>query len=65
MEFENKIKRLEEINTLLEVPNTKLEDAMKLFEEAVKITKECQTYLEKSRGKITKITITDDGIKEV
>ncbi len=57
MEYEKKIARLDEINTLLKNNETPLSEAMKLFEEAANITKECQEYLTKCAGKITKIKL--------
>ena len=57
MDYEKNIARLDEINTLLKNSETPLSDAMKLFEEAASITKECQEYLSKCAGKITKIKL--------
>ena len=64
MNFEDGVKRLEEINSALENPKTKFDEAMKLFDEALKITKDCQNQISKASGKITKITIGEEGIIE-
>jgi len=52
MNFENKLKRLEEIVHLLEDEKTPLEEALKLFEEGNALFKELKAYLKKAEEKI-------------
>lgn len=53
--FDVKLKRLEEISSLLEEENIGLEDSIKLFEEGVLLSKECQEALNKAELKITEL----------
>ena len=55
MNFEAKLKRIEEILKQLESGDVTLEDSMKLFEEGVTITSECRKYLKEYQGKFTVI----------
>ena len=55
MNFEAKLKRMEEILKQLESGDVTLEDSMKLFEEGVSITSECRKYLKEYQGKFTVI----------
>lgn len=64
MDYEKKIARLDEINTLLKNSETPLSEAMKLFEEAAGITKDCQEYLNTCAGTITKIKLEMGKILE-
>ncbi|GAB4297947.1 MAG: exodeoxyribonuclease VII small subunit [Ignavibacteriaceae bacterium] len=53
--FEFKIKRLEEIASLLENEETGIEEAIKLFEEGVSLSKECIETLKNAELKITEL----------
>ena len=55
MEFEKSLKRLEEIKCLLENPDIKLDDAVKLYEEGADCSKKCIDDMKQTNGKITKI----------
>lgn len=55
MEYEKKIKRIEEIIKKLENEDISLEENVKLVEEGSKLSKDCKDYLEKAELKITKI----------
>ena len=52
MNFEEKLKRLEEIVHLLEDERTPLEESLKLFEEGTQLFKELKDYLKKAEEKI-------------
>ena len=52
--LEEKIKRLEEIATIMDNSNN-LDESLKLYEEGCKLAKECLDDLNKAKGKITMI----------
>lgn len=56
MEFEDKMKRMEEINDILKNPNTSLKDSVKLFEEGMKLSKEVGKELDRIERKIEIVT---------
>ena len=58
MNFEEAIKRLEELAKLMESDQIALDDSVKYFEEGVKLYKECLKKLEKTEQKI-KIVLKD------
>ncbi len=45
MDFEKKLKRLEDIVEKMESGDLSLDDSMKLFEEGVKLSRDCQGQL--------------------
>ena len=53
MTFEEKIKRLEEILTIIEGGKSPLEEVNQLFAEGVELAKSSFDMLEKSKGKVT------------
>ena len=53
--FENALKRLEEISDLLENEDTPLEDSIKLFEEGIELKEYCEEKLKSAKLKIEKI----------
>ena len=53
--FENALKRLEEISDLLESEDTPLEDSIKLFEEGIELKEFCEDKLKSAKLKIDKI----------
>lgn len=55
MTFEEKIKRIEEIQAVLESGKASLEDALKLYEEGMLLSKDCLETIDKSKGKIVEI----------
>ena len=62
MEFENKIKELENIVEKLSSGELSLEDSLKFFEKGIKISAECSKQLEKSEEKVQKlISINEQG----
>ena len=71
MNFEDKLKRLEEIVHLLEDEKTPLEEALKLFEEGNALFNELKAYLKKAEEKIEILikdqmgTLTTDEDEEV
>ena len=62
--FEENIKRLEEIVTLLEKGETPLEESMSLFEEGVKLTNQCLSILDNAEQKIKSLTKNGENIEE-
>lgn len=63
--FEDLLKRLEEITTKLENEDeNSLEESMKLFEEGVAISKKCNQEIEKAEKKISILIKENDEIKE-
>lgn len=62
MDFEKKLKRLEDIVGLMEKGELALEDSLKLFEEGVKLSRECQKKLSEAEAQVKKLTGFDaDG----
>ena len=64
MTFEEKIKRLEEISTILENDNLPLHDACKIYQEAKTLEKELNDELNESMKKLAFI-VEDGQIKEI
>ncbi len=64
MNFEEKLKRLEEIVSQLESGECAFEQAIKLFEEGKDIAKSCSEILDTNKGKITELVAELDGIVE-
>ncbi len=62
--FENKLKRLEEISDILENEEVSLNEAVKLFEEGVSLSKECMLSLNGAELKITELKEKFDEIIE-
>jgi exodeoxyribonuclease VII small subunit len=58
--FEDSIKKLEEIVTELENGNLSLDESVNKFEEGMKISKQCNKILEEAEKKIT-ILLENDG----
>jgi exodeoxyribonuclease VII small subunit len=55
VDFEKKLKRLEEIVQKMEKGDLPLEESLKLFEEGVKHSKECHTLLNTAETKVKKL----------
>lgn len=53
--FEDSLKRLQEISELLENDDVSLEDSIKLYEEGIKLSKECFNSLEKAELKVEEL----------
>jgi len=62
--FEDKLKRLEEISDILENEEVSLNEAVKLFEEGVSLSKECMLSLKGTELKITELKEKFDEIIE-
>jgi len=59
--FENNIKRLEEIIGLLEKGEVPLDECLSLFEEGVKLSKDSIEMLNNAEQKIRLLTENEDG----
>jgi len=64
MSLEAALKRLDEINALLENGELNLEDSLKLYEEGTKLAAFCYQRLDKAELKIKEITAAAFGQKE-
>lgn len=62
--FEESMKKLENIVTDLENGNLNLDESVKKFEEGMKIAKQCNTILEDAEKKITILLEKDGELKE-
>ena len=64
--FEDSIKRLEEIASLLDNENVGLDQAISLYEEGIELSKSCMTKLKEAELKITmlKKNLDNETIKE-
>lgn len=58
--FEDAMKKLEEITAQLEKGDLSLDESVKKFEEGIKLSKECNKILEDSERRIN-ILINNDG----
>lgn len=52
MDFEKKLKRLEEIVQKMEKGDLSLEDSLKIFEEGVKLSRECNSKLNEAEAQV-------------
>lgn len=53
--FEDRLKRLEEISSLLESDDIDLEKAISLYEEGIELSKDCISTLREAELKITEL----------
>lgn len=53
--FEDDLRRLEEISSILESENIGLDDSVLLYEEGIKLSKNCLHTLKKTELKITEL----------
>ena len=62
MEFEKRLKRLEDIVEKMESGELSLDDSLKLFEEGVKLSRDCQSQLTAAEEKVkVLLSIDSDG----
>lgn len=54
MKFENDLKRLEDILSLLEIGNLPLEESIKLYSEGVTLAADCKKQLDEAKLTINK-----------
>ena len=64
MSLEAALKRLDEINALLENGELNLDDSLKMYEEGTKLAAFCYQRLDKAELKIKEITAAAFGQKE-
>ena len=64
MNFEDAMKKLEEIATELEKNDLDLVTSVSKFEEGMKISKQCSKMLEDAEKRISVLINTEDGIVE-
>ena len=62
--FEESMKKLENIVTELENGNLNLDESVQKFEEGMKIAKQCNNILEDAEKKITILLAKDGELKE-
>lgn len=62
--FEDTMKKLEEIATELEKNDLDLDTSVAKFEEGMKLSKQCSKMLEDAEKRISILIKTDDGIVE-
>lgn len=60
MNFEELMKKLEEITNKLEKESLSLDDSVELFEQGMKISKECNSKLENAEKRITILLDTEN-----
>lgn len=61
MNYNDSMKRIEEIVTALEAGGISLDETLKMFEEGAKLLKECQQDLEQAETKIDGIRLDDSA----
>lgn len=59
MNYNDAMKRIEEIVAALEAGGTSLDETLKIFEEGAKLLKECQKELELAETRIDGIRLDD------
>lgn len=64
LNFEELIKKLEDITNKLEKEQLSLDESVKLFEEGMEISKKCNSKLEDAEKRITILINQDNEIKE-
>lgn len=64
MSFEEDLKRMEEITSLLKNPETGLERSVELYEEGSKLASRLSRTLDSIQRKIEKVTSTDENEME-
>lgn len=62
--FENNIKKLEEIVRELESGNVPLDDALNKFNEAYKLSRECDDKLKEVSNSLNKVLNKDGNLEE-
>lgn len=60
--YEDSVKRLEQIVSLLESGDCSLDESMKLFEEGTKLVASCNASLDKAQTKIKDLTEIEKGV---
>ncbi|MCS7205749.1 MAG: exodeoxyribonuclease VII small subunit [Leptospiraceae bacterium] len=60
-DFETALKRLEEIVEKLEKEDLPLDEMLSLYEEGVKLRDYCKNYLEQAKGRIYKLTKSENN----
>ena len=58
--YEEAVKKLTEIVSLLEKADTPLDESIKLFEEGTKLTAYCYETLKNASSKISELTISEE-----
>jgi len=64
LNFEEAMKKLEEIANELEKNDLDLDASVSKFEEGMKLSKQCSQMLEEAEKKITILLKTEDGLVE-
>ncbi len=64
MDLEEKINKLQEIVSKLEVPEMGVDECLKLYEEGITLAKECYKEIDAVKGKINIIKQNLDEYKE-
>ncbi|MCB0393312.1 MAG: exodeoxyribonuclease VII small subunit [Bdellovibrionales bacterium] len=59
MDFEVKLKKLEDIVGKMESSDLPLDESLKLFEEGVRLSKECNTQLAEAEQKVKQLLSVD------
>ena len=55
MDFEKKLKKIEDIAEKMESGELSLEESLGSYEEAMKVIKECEEYIENAKLRIEKV----------
>lgn len=62
--FESNLKRIEEIIKYIEGNEVSLDDSVKYFEEGMKLIRMCETQLNETEQKISKLVYNGEGLLE-
>jgi len=61
MTFEEAMKRIEQIASLMEQDNLPLESSLALYEEGISLVRHCSAELDKAERRIKQLTVSPDG----
>ena len=65
MDFEKKLKRLEDIVSKMEKGDLALEESLKIFEEGIKLSRECHSRLNEAEAQVKMLVAMDSNGKAV
>ena len=64
LNFEEALARLEEITSMLESGNYKLDESLALFEEGTSLIKVCNQHLDRAEQRVKILTVEDGEVVE-
>lgn len=62
--LEDKLKRLEEVASLLDRGEASIDEQLAMYEEGMRLAQECRTYLEEAELKVRRLSGETDEVDE-